>query len=219
MAKKKLTRRGVKATAKMARRVVGRDLIEHMEGVLRELVTDALRRNDDEALVNIELEFPNLQFTAFTFDDAVLGDTVSLPRAAGRLNHKDVLAFFSGWLARHLEYQPVGKSEALAIADTLVGADTAIHLSVIREGWTEKEATTWLIYTLDNLVQSLTDELFESLRRAETLSQACPEYQVAYKQLIGREMARRESQLFASICHDPGRTEVLGHDIARHRSL
>lgn len=219
MSKRKQAKRAAKSATTHSKIFVEWEQIRLMEEELQGRVYEALTSDDDQALIRIQMEFPFILFTRFAFEDRINGDTVSLARAAGRLNHKKILAFFANWLANHLRSQPFGGVEAGALVDTLAATDTAIYLSVLREKWTETEATSWLLETLDGLVQSLEDEQFASLYKAETLYQACSEYQEAYKQLIGREKARRESGLLSGNGDSPCGCQVPGNGKIRRRSL
>jgi hypothetical protein len=150
----------------------------------------ALREDDRAELERIEAEHPDLGFEELTYSEKG-GDTYTFPRAAGLANRKDALAFFADHIAKRAPFEP---SMTITISDTFVAADQAIRLSVAYQGWAEKEATAWLLGSFRNLVQAFGPREFDSLCEANTLYQACPEFQEAFRQLVGQERARRDRE-------------------------
>ena len=192
MGKKSKAKREAKAAVKQAAeadRFKARE--ERRVDAIITLVAKALKEDNRAELERIEAAYPDLPFEAFTYDEAGVSP-YSFPRAAGRTNRKNALAFFADHLAKRA---PFDEAIAGALSDTFVAADTAIYLSVANQKWTEKEATKWLLKAFDKLIRAFSQRELDSLSEANTLSQACPEYQEAFRQLIWRERGRRESAL------------------------
>lgn len=154
------------------------------------LVGKALNEDNRAELERIETAFPDLPFEAFRYGATGVPD-YSFPRAAGRANSKNALAFFADHLAKRA---PFDEAIAGALSDTFVAADTAIYLSVANHKWTGKEATEWLLEAFDKLIRAFSQRELDRLSEANTLSQACPAYQEAFRQLIWTERARRETE-------------------------
>lgn len=189
MGKKSKAKREAKAAVKQA---TGADRFKareerRVDAVIAE-VSKALVKDDRAELERIEAMYPTLGFEAFTYNEPGMAP-YSFPRAAGRTNRKNALAFFADHLAKRAPFSP---GMAVLISDTLVAADNVIHVSIASQKWTEKDATEWLSGAFENLVRAFSPSEFDSLCEANTLSQACPEFQVAFLQLVGQEKARRD---------------------------
>lgn len=191
MGKKAQRKRDTKAVAKNAK-VHDRHIrgVVDIVDIVAPRIRQAFFKDDDKELRRIEAEFPKFDFEEVIFDDQDGGNPTTFVRAAGKTNRRKSIVFFADHIATRA--RGFGAKEAQAISDTFVAADTAIWLSVKNNGWTEMEATAWLSEALDRLVQSLSDPLFESVAKTETLSQATPQYQAAFQHLIFRERSRRE---------------------------
>lgn len=192
MGKKAKAKREAKAAAKQ---VAGADrLKEHEErrvDAIIDLVGKALAKDDRPELERIEAMHPALGFEVFTYNEPGMAP-YSFPRAAGIANRKNALAFFADHLAKRAPFSP---GMAVLISDTLVAADNAIRVSVAHQKWTEKDATEWLLGAFGNFVRAFNPSEFDSLCEANTLSQASPEFQEAFRQLVGQERARRDLAL------------------------
>jgi hypothetical protein len=192
MGKKAKAKREAKATVRQASgydRFKASD--ERRVDSIMASVKKALKEDDRAELERIEAAYPALPFEDFTYSEAG-GPLYSFPRAAGRANRKNALAFFADHLAKRA---PFDEAISRALSDTFVAADTAIYLSVANQKWTEKEATKWLLEAFDKLIRAFSQRELDNLSEANTLSQACPEYQEAFRKLIWRERGRRESAL------------------------
>lgn len=189
MGKKSKAKREAKAAVKQA---TGADRFKarkerRVDAIIAE-VSMALKEDNRAELERIEAMYPTLGFDVFTYSEPGMAP-YSFPRAAGRANRKNALAFFADHLAKRAPFSP---GMAVALSDTFVAADTAIYLSVANQKWTEKEATKWLLEAFDKLIRAFSQSELDNLSEANTLSQACPEYQEAFLQLVGQEKARRD---------------------------
>lgn len=189
MGKKSKAKREAKAAVKQATRADRFKAREErrVDAIIAE-VSKGLAKDDRAELERIEAMYPTLGFEAFTYSEPGMGP-YSFPRAAGRANRKNALAFFADHLAKRAPFSP---GMAVAISDTLVAADNAIRMSIASQKWTEKDATEWLLGAFGNFVRAFSPSEFESLCEANTLSLACPEFQAAFFQLVGQEKARRD---------------------------
>jgi hypothetical protein len=174
-----------------------------------DLVGKALAKDDRAELERIEAAYPTLPFEAFTYSEAGM-DPYTFPRAAGRANRKNALAFFADHIAKRAPFSP---EIVESLSDTFVAADMAIRLSVVHQKWTEKEATEWLFGAFGNLVRAFSPSEFERLCESNTLGQACPEYQEAFRQLIWQERTRRDREAMGRLegAKEPEEKQEKGH--------
>lgn len=194
MGKKAKAKREAKGAVKQAAEAdrFEADGERHVDAIIAE-ISKALKEDNRAELERIEAAYPDLPFEEFTYNEEGV-PPYSFPRAAGRTNRKNALAFFADHLAKRA---PFDKSIERALSDTFVAADTAIYFSVANQKWTEKEATNWLLEAFDKLIRAFNQRELDSLCEANTLSQACPEYQEAFRHLVWGERGRRESALLA----------------------